>query len=93
MSEDIFSALSYSLDRHAPYVTRTMSRRSAPLIRADIKKFCKARDVLHKRARCLCSELFTQYRTKHRELRELMLLSRQAHLRNELASANDIDRI
>ena len=39
--------LQHSLDRHAPYVTRTMSRRSAPWITADIKKLCKERDVLY----------------------------------------------
>ena len=82
--------LQHSLDRHAPYVTRTMSSRSAPWITADIKKLCKERDVLYKRARRLCSaELLTQYRTKRRELKELMLSSRQAHLRNKLASASD----
>ena len=45
--------LQYSLDCHAPYVTHTMSRRSAPWITADIKKLCKERDVLYKRARRL----------------------------------------
>ena len=60
----------------------------------DIKNLCKERDVLYKRARRLCSaELLTQYRTKRRELKELMLFSRQAHLRNELASTSDSARI
>ena len=86
--------LQHSLDRHAPYVTRTMSIRSAPWITADIKKLCKERDVLYKRARRLCSAgLLTQYRTKHRELKELMLSSRQMHLRNELASTSGSVRI
>ena len=47
--------LQNSLDCHAPYVTRSMSRRSAPWITADIKKLCKERDVLYKRARRLGS--------------------------------------
>ena len=34
-----------------------------------------------------------QYRTKRRELKELMLSSRQTHLRNELASTSDSGRI
>ena len=69
--------LQHTLDRQAPYVTRTMSRRSAPWIAADIKKLCKERDVLYKRARRLGSaELLMQYRTKRRELKELMLSSR-----------------
>ena len=48
------------------------------------------RDVLYKRARRLGSaELLMQYRTKRSELKELMLSSRQAHLRNELASTSE----
>ena len=62
--------LQHSLDRHAPCVTRTISRRSAPWITADVKNLCNERDILSKRARRLCSvELLTQYRTKRRELR------------------------
>ena len=86
--------LQHSLDRHPPYVTRTMLRRSAPWITADIKKLCKERDVLYKRARRLGSDgLLMQYRTKRRELKELMLSSRQTHLRHELASTSDSARI
>ena len=39
------------------------------------------------------AELLTQYRTKRGELKELMLSSRQADFRNELASTNDSARI
>ena len=39
--------LQHSLDRHAPYVTRSMSRRSAPWITVDIKKLCKERDTYY----------------------------------------------
>ena len=39
--------LQHSLDLDAPYITRTMSRRSAPWITADIKKLCKERYVLN----------------------------------------------
>ena len=52
ISPDPYSIVSYfskvlqhSLDRQAPYVTRTMSRRSAPWITADIKKLCKERET------------------------------------------------
>ena len=65
--------LQHSLDCHAPYVTRSMSRRSAPWITADIKKLCKERDILYKRARRVCSaELLRDYRAKRRELKVLM---------------------
>ena len=86
--------LQHSLDRHAPYVTRSMSRRSAPWITADMKKVGKERDILYKRARHLCSaELLMDYRAKRRELKVLMSSSRQAYLRSELASTNDSGRI
>ena len=66
--------LQHSLDRHAPYVTRSISRRSAPWITADIKKLCKERDILYKRARPLCSvELLMDYRAKRRELKVFVI--------------------
>ena len=50
--------------------------RSAPWITANIKKLGKERDVLYKQARRLCSaELLTQYRTKRRELKELIFMA------------------
>ena len=56
----------------------------------DIKKLCKERDILYKRARRLCSaELLMDYRAKRLELKVLMSSSRQAYLRSELASTND----
>ena len=79
-----FSKVLHSLDRHAPYVTRSMSRCSAPWITADIKKLCKEIDILYKRARRLCSaELLMDFRAKLRELKVLMSSSRQAYLRSE----------
>ena len=67
-----------------------MLKCSASWITADIKKVCKERDVLYKRAwRLGSAELLMQYRTKRRELKELMLSSRQTHLRHELASTSD----
>ena len=85
--------LQHSFNLHAPYVTRTMSRRLAPWITADIKKLHEERNVLYKRARRLCSaKLLTQYGAKCRALKEL-LSSTQAHLRNELASTSDSARI
>ena len=84
----------HSLDRHAPYVTRSMLRRSALWITADIKNLCKERDKLYKRARRLCSaKLLKDYRAKRRELEVHMASSRQAYLRSELASTNDSGRI
>ena len=82
--------LQHSLDRHAPYVTCSMSRRSALCITADMKKLCKERDILYKSARRLCSDvLLMDYRDNGRELKVLMSSFRQAYLRSELASAND----
>ena len=52
--------------------------------------------MLYKHAwRLLSVELLTtyQYRAKRRALKELKLSSRQAHLRNELASTSDSARI
>ena len=70
--------LQHSLDRHTPYITHSMSRRSAPWITADIKKLCKESDILYKRARRLCSTvLLVDYRAKRRELEVLMSSSRQ----------------
>ena len=45
--------LQHSLDRHAPYITRSMPRRSAPWITADIKSSVKRET--YKRARRLSS--------------------------------------
>ena len=39
--------LQHSLDRHAPYITHSMSRRSAPWITADIKKLSKERETYY----------------------------------------------
>ena len=88
---DVFNnEVSACLNRHAPYVTRTITKPFAEWLTPELKHECKERDRLYKKAKQKnSSSLMTEFRDMRRTLKAKLQKARDSYLAKKIESQKE----